>query len=107
MSCTSLGTSISTGPGRPLAAISSARRTTDGISSATRAWWFHLVTGRDMPSASLSWNAWVPITPVATCPLMHSTGIESLIASSSPLMVLPTPGPEVTSTTPTRPVVRA
>jgi hypothetical protein len=46
-----------------------------------------------MPSASLSWKALVPITAVATWPLMHSTGMESLIASSRPVMVLPTPGP--------------
>ena len=74
---------------------------------ASRGWWFHLVTGRLMPRASLSWKAWVPITPVATWPLMHSTGIESLMASSRPVMVLLTPGPEVTSTTPRRPVLRA
>ena len=60
-----------------------------------------------MPSASLSWKACVPITAVDTWPLMHKSGTESLIASSRPEMVLPTPGPEVTSTTPTRPVVRA
>ncbi len=41
-----------------------------------------------MPSASLSWNAPVPIDAVATWPLMHSTGTESLIASSRPVMVL-------------------
>ena len=87
--------------------MSIARRTSAGMSSAARTWRFHFVTGRDMPSASLSWNALVPITAVATCPLMHSTGIESLMASRRPVMVLPTPGPEVTSTTPSRPVLRA
>jgi hypothetical protein len=79
----SFGTSSSTGPGRPEAAISSARRTSAGTSSAERTCLFHLVTERDMPSASLSWKACVPITAVATCPLMHSTGTESLMASSS------------------------
>ncbi|MCY1374345.1 hypothetical protein D9M69_616830 [compost metagenome] len=103
----SFGTSSSTGPGRPVVAMSSARRTSAGTSSAARTCRFHLVTGRDMPSASLSWKACVPITAVDTCPLMHSTGTESLIASSSPVIVLPTPGPDVTSTTPTRPVLRA
>ena len=47
------------------------------------------------------------MTVLATWPLMHRTGIESLIASSNPLMVLAMPGPDVTSTTPTFPVVRA
>lgn len=87
--------------------MANARRTAPGSSEARRGCTFHLVTGRDMPSASLSWKALVPITAVATWPLMHSTGTESLIASSRPVMVLPTPGPEVTSTTPTRPVLRA
>ena len=44
---------------------------------------------------------------VGTWPLMHITGIESLSASSSPVVVLATPGPEVTITTPGRPVLRA
>ena len=44
---------------------------------------------------------------VETWPLMQTTGTESDIASSSPVMVLLTPGPEVTSTTPGFPVVRA
>ena len=57
--------------------------------------------------ASHSWKALVPIACVATWPLMHSTGIESLRASSSPVVVLATPGPEVTITTPGRPVLRA
>jgi hypothetical protein len=61
---------------------------TAGHVSGRRGWQFHLVTGRDMPSASLSWKALVPMTAVATWPLMHSTGIESLIASSRPVMVL-------------------
>jgi hypothetical protein len=82
-------------------------RTAASTSCARCGWQFHLVTGRDMPSASLSWKAWVPMTAVATWPLMHSTGIESLMASSRPLMVLATPGPEVTSTTPSLPVLRA
>lgn len=60
-----------------------------------------------MPRASFSWKALVPITALDTCPLMHSTVIESLIVSSSPVIVLLTPGPEVTRTTPTRPVLRA
>ncbi|MCY1558745.1 hypothetical protein D9M68_957050 [compost metagenome] len=84
-----------------------ALRTTATTSLASRSWWFHLVTGRDMPIASHSWKACVPITPVATWPLMHNTGIASLWASSRPVRVLLTPGPEVTSTTPTRPVQRA
>jgi hypothetical protein len=60
-----------------------------------------------MPMASHSWNASVPMAAVATWPLMHSTGIESHMASNRPDVVLAMPGPEVTNTTPVRPVVRA
>ncbi|MCY1313830.1 hypothetical protein D9M70_643940 [compost metagenome] len=77
------------------------------MASTWRICTFHLVTLREMPSASHSWKALLPITVVATCPLMHSTGMESLSASSSPVVVLLMPGPEVTNTTPGLPVVRA
>ena len=60
-----------------------------------------------MPSASHSWKASVPIAALFTWPLMHSTGTESHSASSRPVVVLLMPGPEVTSTTPSRPVLRA
>ena len=43
----------------------------------------------------------------ATWPLMHSTGTESHMASSRPEVVLAIPGPDVTSTTPVLPVLRA
>ena len=44
---------------------------------------------------------------LATCPLMQTTGTESQRQSSRPVVVLLTPGPEVTNTTPTLPVLRA
>ena len=44
---------------------------------------------------------------VATWPLMQMTGIESHRASSKPVVVLLMPGPDVTKTTPGRPVLRA
>ena len=80
---------------------------TAATSSTERTWEFHLVTEREMPMASHSWKASVPMALVATWPLMHSTGIESHMASSRPEVVLAMPGPEVTNTTPVRPVVRA
>ncbi len=102
-----MGTSTSTGPGRGPAAIANALRRL-GISASTlRTWTFHFVTGREMPSASHSWNASVPMAVVATWPLMQTMGTESQNASSSPVVVLLIPGPDVTNTTPTRPVVRA
>ena len=44
---------------------------------------------------------------LATWPLMQKRGIESHRASSKPVVVLLMPGPEVTKTTPGRPVLRA
>lgn len=102
-----LGKSSSTGPGRPWRVSSKARLTTAATSSTARTWVFHLVTEREMPMASHSWKASVPIAAVATWPLMHSTGIESHMASSRPEVVLAMPGPDVTKTTPVRPVLRA
>ena len=102
-----MGTSTSTGPGRPSLASSTARRIVATMSRVARTCVFHLVTVREMPSASHSWKASVPIAVVATWPLMHRMGIESLRASSRPDVVLAMPGPEVTNTTPSRPVERA
>ena len=86
-----LGKSSSTGPGRPWRVSSKARLTTAATSSTARTWVFHLVTEREMPMASHSWKASVPIAAVATWPLMHSTGIESHMASSRPEVVLAMP----------------
>ena len=51
------GYARSTGPGRPPSAMRTASRTASAMSLAARGWWFHLVTGREMPSASHSWKA--------------------------------------------------
>ena len=56
---------------------------------------------------SASWKASVPRAPEGTWPLMTTTGVESVIASATPVMTLVAPGPEVTSTTPVRPLTRA
>ncbi len=105
--CTSLGTSISTGPGRPPHAMAKPLRSVASSLLTSRTCAFQRVTGSEMPSASHSWNASVPIDVVATWPEMHTIGVESHSASSRPVVVLLMPGPEVTKTTPGRPVLRA
>ena len=60
-----------------------------------------------MPVVSASWKASLPIRCVGTWPVRHTTGTLSISASSSPVTALVAPGPLVTSTTPTRPVLRA
>ena len=57
--------------------------------------------------ASTSWKASLPIQEVATWPLKTTRGMESMYAVAIPVIALVIPGPEVTSTTPGRPVARA
>ena len=49
----------------------------------------------------------MPIRWVGTCPVMQTSGIESISASVRPVMALVAPGPEVTRSTPTLPDERA
>ena len=44
---------------------------------------------------------------VGTCPVMITMGMLSMYAVAMPVTALVTPGPEVTSATPTSPVARA
>ena len=66
-----------------------------------------MVQARVMPTVSASWKASVPIRWVGTWPVKTTIGIESISASTMPVMALVAPGPEVTSTTPGLPVERA
>src|SRR3979411_2648583 len=60
-----------------------------------------------MPTVSHSWNASLPIRCVGTCPVMHTSGMESISASVSGVTMLVAPGPDVTSTTTGCPFERA
>ena len=60
-----------------------------------------------MPVMSASWNASVPMAPVATCPAKTMIGVPSIRASCIGVTVLVAPGPDVTSTMPGLPVTRA
>ena len=66
-----------------------------------------LVAERVMPTVSHSWKASEPIRWVGTWPVIATSGMESISASTSGVTMLVAPGPEVASTTPTRPVERA
>ncbi len=44
---------------------------------------------------------------VGTCPVSTTIGVESIYASAIPVTAFVAPGPEVTSTTPGRPLTRA
>ena len=60
-----------------------------------------------MPEMSASWKASVPIRVRPTCPVMATTGMESIWASASGVTRLVAPGPEVAIMTPTLPVACA
>jgi hypothetical protein len=74
----SLGTSSSTGPGRPVVARWNAWRTISGMSWAEVTSSLCLVTDRVMPTVSHSWKASVPMAANGTCPVMHTIGTESM-----------------------------
>ncbi len=105
--CTSFGTSTTTGPGRPLRAMSKARRIVSSIlvSSVTRK--TCLAQGAMMLKTGASWKASVPIAARGTWPVMRITGIESAWQSRIGVTELVAPGPEVTRKTPTLPLERA
>ena len=64
----SLGTSSSTGPGRPVVARWNAWRTMSGMSWASVMSSLCLVTDRVMPTVSHSWKASVPMAAKAPDP---------------------------------------
>ena len=99
--------SISTGPGRPLAAMANASRTAAATSDARDTRKLCFVIGRVMPVMSVSWNASDPMRLLPTCPVMQTIGDESIIAVAMPVTMLVAPGPDVATATPTFPVARA
>ena len=98
---TSFGMSTSTGPGRPVLAMWNALRivTARSFTSLTRKLCF--THGRVMPTVSHSWKASSPIACVGTWPVMITIGTESMYAVAMPVTAFVTPGPLVTSATPT------
>jgi len=65
------------------------------------------VIGSVMPVMSVSWKASEPSSAAGTWPVMHTMGVESIIAVAIPVTRLVAPGPEVATATPTRPLARA
>ena len=62
--------------------------------------------GKVMPKTSVSWNAPLPIIFWFTCPVMATSGAESMNASAIPVTRFVAPGPEVAMHTPALPVAR-
>ena len=66
-----------------------------------------VVQEREMPNVSASWNASLPMRRVETWPVRATMGMESIMASTRPVVRLVAPGPEVAQQTPGLPVARA
>src|SRR4030095_1982834 len=95
---------MTTGPGRPVRALSHAVR---GVASSfdasvTRNTCF--ATEPMMLATGASWNASLPMAAVGTWPQITTIGTESAIQSRTGVTVLVAPGPDVTTHTPTLPV---
>ena len=78
-----------------------------GMSAASVTSMLCLVIGMVMPVMSASWNASVPISGRDCCPVMATSGIESMWASAIGVTRFVAPGPDVAMHTPTRPVACA
>jgi len=74
----SLAMSTSTGPGRPVEAMWNASAIVRAMSSALVTRKLCLVIGMVMPEMSASWKPSVPISGVATCPVIATIGTESM-----------------------------
>ena len=68
------------------------RRSTAAMSSPSRTRKLCLVIGMVMPVMSASWKASVPMSARPTCPVMATTGMESIWASASGVTRLVAPG---------------
>jgi hypothetical protein len=99
--------STSTGPCRPVRATWNAAFSTDGSSATSCTSHECLTIGIVIPVASISWNASVPISPERTCPVMQTSGVESIHASAIGVTRFVAPGPDVAIATPTSPDARA
>ena len=104
---TSFGRSIRTGPGRPVEAMWNASRTLSAMSAGSFTRKLCFVMGIVMPVMSASWKASLPTTGVGTCPVIATSGTESIFASAIGVTRLVPPGPDVAMHTPTRPVAHA
>lgn len=103
VSCTSIGRSISTGPGRPERIRWNACWKTPGTCAASSTVTAILVTGRAMDAMSTAWKSSLWITAVGAWPVMQRIGIESPDAEYRPVIMSVPAGPDVPMHTPMLP----
>ena len=103
----STGISTKTGPGRPVSAVRMAVVSTSGICRVSATVHAPLVTARSRPTCSVSCSAPSPRSPSGAAPPMSSSGLRAEYALATPVTASVTPGPAVTTATPTLRVRRA
>ena len=103
--CTSIGKSISTGPGRLERIRWNACWNTCGTSAGSRTVTAHLVTGRAIDSMSTAWKSSLYSRARGACPVMQRMGIESACAAYRPVIMSVPAGPEVPMHTPILPAL--
>ena len=94
-SCTSMGRSSSTGPGRPERISWKAFWKAPGTWPGSRTVMAILVTGLAMDSMSTAWKSSLCSLATGAWPVMHSIGMESAQAAYSPVIMSVPAGPEV------------
>ena len=87
---------MTTGPGRPVRAISNAVRTVASSLSGSVTRKMCLATEPMMEGTGASWNASVPMALRGTWPQITTIGMESAMQSRIGVTVLVAPGPDVT-----------
>ena len=104
---TSTGRSMCVAPGLPSpSAYLNARRVISETESGRMTSLVRLVTGSNIFVRSRYWCAVRWILSVETCPVMHTSGAPSELASATPVIRLVAPGPSVARHTPAWPVSR-
>ncbi len=86
---------MSTGPGRPLAAVRKASRMIFGASAGLVMHQVFLATVLQISAISTHWKASLPNKLELALPVMAISGMESACAVYRPVTKLVAPGPEV------------
>ena len=99
--------STSTGPGRPVFAISKALLSVGARSFTSFTIKLYFVIGVVTPAISISWKESFPRSEIPTLQVIATIGTESIYAVAIPVTRFVAPGPLVAIQTPTFPVERA
>ena len=104
-SCTSIGRSMSTGPGRPDRISWNAFWKVPGTWAGSRTVTAHFETGAAIDAMSTAWKSSLWSLATGACPVMQRIGMESAIAAYRPVIMSVPAGPEVPTQMPMLPAL--